>query len=93
VVKFNVYYEIADSVVERATIFGFTGKYFALLNQNSIEQMPSVHYELARHSERIWQERDGLGIRCIKNRHCDPQIIDVDEKEFMWIKLSSKAVN
>jgi hypothetical protein len=93
VVKFNVYYELADCVVERATVFGFKGKYFVLLNQNSIEKIPAIHYELARNSNRVWQEREGLGVKCIKNRHDDPQLVEVDEKEFMWIKLSSKAIN
>lgn len=92
-VKFNVYYELADFVAEHSTIFGMTGKYFVLTNQDNIDHIPSIHYELARNSNRVWQEREGLGVKCIKNRHCDPKLVDVDMKEFMWIKLASKAIN
>lgn len=95
-VKFNVYYEISDFVAENATFLGMKGKYFVLLNQTSIDKIPFIHYELARNSERVWQERDGHEIKCIKNKlhgldH--PSLIEVDEKEFMWIKLASKAIN
>jgi hypothetical protein len=93
VAKFNVYYELADFVADNSTIFGMKGKYFVLTNQNSIEHIPSIHYELARHSNRVWQEREGMGVKCIKNRNADLQPLSVDEKEFMWIKLSSKAIN
>lgn len=40
-------------------------------------------------AERAWEERDG-SVTLVKNRYSD--ILTVDMKEFMWIKLKAEYV-
>jgi hypothetical protein len=91
VAKFNVYYELADCVVENATVLGMKGKYFTLCNQDQDNKIPQIHYQLARSSERVWHEFDNGDVGLVKSRHTNI-FSPVDMREFMWIKLASKAL-
>lgn len=84
----NYYFELSDWIVERATIFGFKGKYFCM--SNKLDADTHVSQELARNSERIWKESD-QGVTFVKHR--GSMFAPVDMKEFMWIKLQSKTID
>lgn len=88
----NIYYELSDRVANNATVSGRKGKYFVLHSQSKEAKIPSLHFELARHSERVWQE-DHNQIKFIKHRYINIlEDIPVDEKEFMWVKLKAKTL-
>jgi hypothetical protein len=87
VAKFNVYYRISDSF--DGTVLGMTGKYFSLLGQKSEDPL-SLHYEIVRMSDKVWQEWSDGEIRVLK---CRGIIESIDMQEFMWVKLASKAIN
>lgn len=88
----NIYYELSEYAANNATVFGYKSKYFVLHSQSKEAKIPSVHFELARHSERVWQDDHGQ-IKFIKHRYINIlEDIPVDEKEFMWVKLKAKAL-
>jgi hypothetical protein len=85
----NVYFEVADSVVDKVG-----GKYFAVYNLQKGSRIVNTHIKLMRFSNRAWQE-DELGVKYIKNRFSDiydTAGYDVDMKEFFWIKLKCQPV-
>jgi hypothetical protein len=89
VAKFTVYYSISDSF--DGTVLGMTGKHFALYDRNESDNIPNIHYELSRMSDKVWQEWDDGEIRILKTRHTN-LYGPVDLKEFAWVKLSSKSI-
>lgn len=88
--KFNVYYKIDDLV--DGTVLGMTGQHFALCDKNESDNIPNIHYELSRYSDKVWQEWDNGEIRMLKSRSTNIYA-PIDLKEFTWVKLSSKSVN
>lgn len=85
----NVYFELADSVVEM-----YGQKYFALYGVRKSSVIAGPHRQLMLHSNRVWAE-DDTGVRYLKNRFediYDTQGVTIDTKEFFWIKMRSQTV-
>lgn len=82
----DYYFEIADCVVDQ-----YGGKYFTVPNKMVHEQLSGKGLMLIQNSERVWRD-EGNTIRYIKNRSGN-MFSPIDEREFMWIKLSSKIAN
>ena len=81
----NVYYEIADSMVEK-----YNGKYFARYNctLSSNYKIVIVDYKIVMNSDRIWRQ-DSDTVSFIKNRYDDIETAIVDPVEFTLIQLKS----
>lgn len=83
----NVFFELADCLV------GNEGKYFAAYNVRKSEAIAGTRYRsLMQRSDRAWAEEDDGNVRFLKHRFADIPLVQVDMKEFFWIKLRSKAV-
>jgi hypothetical protein len=85
----NVYYELADCIVDPKL-----GKYFAAYDRTETPQgwaHRSKHRNLMQYSDRVWAE-DEYGVRFLKNRYESLGSARVDMKEFFWIKLKSQTV-
>ena len=77
----DFYYEIADVLIDKRL---YKNKYYV-----SSEEIPNT---LMIDSCRVWGERDGH-VWWVKHRSGLPHEILVDMKEFMWVKLTAKAIN
>jgi len=80
----NLYYEINDGLLGRNL---YKSKYYVV--NTEVKGYPKISLQMD--SERIWCE-DSTGVRFVKNRY-NIDYSKVDMQEFMWIKLSSKAIN
>jgi hypothetical protein len=87
VAKFNVYYKIND--LFDGTVLGMSGKYFSLYGNDNTNSVPALHYELSRHSDKVWQEWSDGEVRVLK---CRGIIESIDMQEFMWVKLAAKEI-
>lgn len=85
----NIYYELSDSVVG---LHG-EGKYLAAYNIRKSEGIASTRYgAIMRGADRAWSEDDDGNVRYLKHRFADIPLVQVDMKEFFWIKLKCKTV-
>ena len=83
----NVYFELSDCVVDPKC-----GKYFAAYDVRKSEAIAGTRYRgLMASSDRAWAEEDGE-VRFLKHRFADIPLVQVDMKEFFWVKLRSVAV-
>lgn len=86
----NVYFELADSIAEQ---LGYN-KYLALYNVRKSAVIGGAHRQYLLNSNRVWAE-DDTGVRYLKNRFediYDTQGVNIDMKEFFWIKLKSQTI-
>ena len=77
----NIYFEIADCLLERNL---YKSKYL-------VAHDVSTRMSIQQDSMRIWCEQEGI-VWYLKNKHWSPSEVEVDMKEFIWIKLSAKVV-
>ena len=82
----NVYFEIADSAVER-----HEHKYLALYGVKKYVAVNGFQSWAMLHSERVWAEEED-GVRYLKNRTTGSKDSPIDMKEFFWIKLRSQPL-
>ena len=76
----NVYYEIADQLVDQ-----FASKY---LVQHDIIDESQIYINVMRVADKAWAE-EGSRVRLIKNRYTGILNDDISDKEFFWVKLRS----
>ena len=84
----NVYYEIADPLVEK-----YGGKYFARYNcpTSNNDKIVIDDFKIVMASERIWRQ-DGGTVSFIKHRYEDTKTAIVDPVEFTLIQLKSNPL-
>jgi len=85
----NYYYEIAD------------GKYMVQHDLKLETVIDPVTFQPVKRywfnfstmfdSNRVWAESED-GVKFVKHRFADPKTVEVDLKEFMWIKLKAQEV-
>ncbi len=83
----NVFFELSDYF---ANING--GKYFAAYGVRKSEAVAGTYGALMRGSDRAWAEEEDGSVRFLKHRFADIPLVQVDMKEFFWVKLRSISV-
>lgn len=84
----NVFFELSDCMVSPGE-----GKYFAAYGVRKSEAIAGTRYRtMMMSADRAWAEEDDGTVRFIKNRFADIPLVQVDMKEFFWIKLKSVSV-
>ncbi len=83
----NYYYEIKDNV----TVFGYKCKYLALYDIKPQNMMWNLHDTALKHSNRAWLE-NANGVTMVKALPRDHSWGNIDEKEFLWIKLQCRDI-
>jgi hypothetical protein len=84
----NVFFELADCMVDPKC-----GKYFAAYGVRKSEAIAGTRYlALMQSSDRAWAEDDNGDVRFLKHRFADIPLVQVDMKEFFWVKLRSVAL-
>ena len=85
--KVNVYFELSESVKH-----ALDGRYFVAYGSSMNDVRNTTrHLGLMMNSDRAWEEGE-FGVRFVKNRTEDIRTVQVDMKEFFWIKLKSVKV-
>ena len=90
----NVYFEFYDSEVgKKYSSFGLNipAKYCVRHCNTDLSGGPLVPHRLMHGANRVWQE-DEHGVKYLKHRGAWVTDVQVDEKEFLWIKLSAMPV-
>ena len=82
----NVYYEISDCLVSDK------GKYFVAYDVHKGSASTSAYYSIMMNSDRAWAEEEDGTVRFLKHRFADIPLVQVDMKEFFWVKLKSQTV-
>lgn len=91
----NVYFEYPEQYVGHT--FGYLGdqipaRYCARYNVSiDADGDPILPVKLMYMAERVWQE-DETGVKYLKHRGAWLSDVHVDEKEFLWIKLSATRI-
>jgi hypothetical protein len=81
----SFYFDIHDSAVKK-----WGSKYIAAHNIDSVLRAGGST-DLTALAQRIWCEQDG-NVWFVKHRTSNIRRLEVDMKEFMWIKLNSKSI-
>lgn len=84
----NVFFELSDCMVSPGK-----GKYFAAYDVRKSEAIAGHRYRtIMMNSDRAWAEEDDGSVRYLKHRYADIPLVQVDLKEFFWVKLRSVSV-
>lgn len=82
----QVYCELSESAMK---FFKVSSKYITY--EIDAEWPPGSKQKIMDFSQRIWVEEGGH-VFFLKHRYSSPGSTVVDMKEFMWVKLKSKAI-
>lgn len=85
----TLYFEISDILAEE-----FGGKYFSANTSFTANYYGEKYFKHTASSDRVWCEDADGRIYFLKNRYDYTQLatVNMDMKEFMWIKLSAKTL-
>ena len=85
----SAYFEVEDSSIEDLE----SGKFIAVHGVKKSEVLMGPFRYLTVRADRVWLEFDSGEVRYMKNRFVEDTNIDVDMKEFFWVKLRSAVIS
>lgn len=85
----SAYFEVeADSIEDLGS-----NKFIAVHGVKKSQVLMGPYRYLTVRADRVWLEFDSGEVRYMKNRFVEDTDIDVDMKEFFWVKLRSAVIS